>query len=221
MTATSDTRAGAGSRSRHSTAGWALQKPRGSGQRFSENVKSYLQGRFNVGVQTGRKCDPGQVSVEMRTAKQHDGTRRFSRAEWLTKVQEQSFFSRFAATRQKKQVSIATAGENEDEQLEQEALQREQLEERENNIQDVLNEIGLTNPITYDGNNICELTKARALSRFTVKDLKTMCDYFELPRKSTDRKKIKNIATFALCTGSLPFTLQTWEMLLTITNKGP
>lgn len=81
-----------------------------------------------------------------------------------------------------------TAGENEDEQHEQEALQREQLEEKENDIQEVLNEIGLTHPITYDGYDICELTKARALSRFTMKDLKTMCDYFELPRKSTDRK---------------------------------
>ena len=88
---------------------------------------------------------------------------------------------------QKKQVSRATAGEDEDEQLEQEALQRE-LEEKENDIQKVLNEIGLTHPITYDGYDICELTKQRALSRFTVKELKTMCDYFELPRKSTDRK---------------------------------
>ena len=67
-------------------------------------------------------------------------------------------------------------------------MQCEQLEEKENDIQEVLNEIGLTHPITYDGYDICELTKARALSRFTVKELKTMCDYFELPRKSTDRK---------------------------------
>ena len=68
------------------------------------------------------------------------------------------------------------------------SVQCEQLEEKENDIQEVLNEIGLTHPITYDGYDICELTKARALSRFTVKELKTMCDYFELPRKSTDRK---------------------------------
>ena len=99
----------------------------------------------------------------------------------------QSFFSRIAAT-QKKQVSRATAGEEEDEQLEQEALQRENLEEKENDIQEVLNEIGLTHLITYDAYDICELTKARALSRFTVKELKTMCDYFELPQKSTERK---------------------------------
>ena len=62
--------------------------------------------------------------------------------------------------RQKKQVSIATAGENEVEQLEQEALQREELEENENDIQEVLSEIGLTHPITYDGYDIRELTKA-------------------------------------------------------------
>ena len=74
--------------------------------------------------------------------------------------------------RQKKQVSIATAGENEVEQLEQEALWREELEENENDIQEVLSEIGLTHPITYDGYDICELTKAWALSRFTVKDLR-------------------------------------------------
>ena len=85
-------------------------------------------------------------------------------------------------------MSRATAGEDEDEQLEQEALQREQREEKENDIQEVLNEIGLTHPITYDGYDICELTKQRALSSFTVKELKTMCDYFERPRKSTDRK---------------------------------
>ena len=40
--ASGDAGPGAGSRSRHSTARWTLQKPRGSGQRFSENVKSYL-----------------------------------------------------------------------------------------------------------------------------------------------------------------------------------
>ena len=42
-----------------SEAGWASQKPRGSGTTFSENVKSYLQSRFSVGVETGRKSDPG------------------------------------------------------------------------------------------------------------------------------------------------------------------
>ena len=42
-----------------SDAGWALQKPRGDGTRFSDNVKSYLQSRFSVRVETSRRSDPG------------------------------------------------------------------------------------------------------------------------------------------------------------------
>jgi hypothetical protein len=68
-------------------AGWALQKPRGSGTRFSERVKQYLQSCFDVGVRTGRKADPVQVSVDMRNVKTADGQRAFSREESLTKVQ--------------------------------------------------------------------------------------------------------------------------------------
>ena len=58
-------------------AGWALQKPRGSGTRFSERVKQYLQSCFDLGVQTGRKADPALVSADMRTAKTADGQRVF------------------------------------------------------------------------------------------------------------------------------------------------
>ena len=76
-----------------SEAEWALQKPTGSGTRLLENGKSYLQSRFSVGVETGRKCDPGQVSADMRIARNPDGTRKFSRDEWLTKIQVQAFFS--------------------------------------------------------------------------------------------------------------------------------
>jgi len=104
----------------------------------------------------------------------------------------------FSPMRQKKQVSIATAGENED----------EQPEEKENDIQEVLNEIGLTHPITYDGYDICELTKARALSRFT----KTMCDYFELPRKSTDRKPIYTFKIYKFCRRTV--TVRRYAVLL-------
>ena len=64
--------------------GWALQKPRVGGTRFSENVKSYLTARFDVGTQTGRKADPSQVAADMRTTRNADGSRRFSRDEWLT-----------------------------------------------------------------------------------------------------------------------------------------
>ena len=62
-----------------SEVGWDLQRPRGIGTRFLENVKSFLQSRFSIGVETGRESDPGQVSADMRIAKNQDGTRKFSR----------------------------------------------------------------------------------------------------------------------------------------------
>ena len=85
-----------------SEAGWALQKPRGSGTRFSEDVKSYLQSWFSVRVETGRKSDPGQVSSDMRIAQNPDGTRKVSRDEWLMKIQVQAFFPHLAAAQRRR-----------------------------------------------------------------------------------------------------------------------
>lgn len=82
--------------------GWALQKPRGAGTRFTENVKVYLTMRFDDGEKTGRKADPTQVAADMRTARDIEGTRKFNRSEWLTKTQVQGFFSRLASMKQRK-----------------------------------------------------------------------------------------------------------------------
>ena len=41
--------------------GWALQKTRGSGTRFTEKVKGYLSSRFQTGERTGRKADPRKL----------------------------------------------------------------------------------------------------------------------------------------------------------------
>lgn len=133
-----------------SEAGWALQKPRGSGTRFSENVKSYLQARFDVGVQTGRKSDPVQVSADMRSAKNQDGTRKFSRDEWLTKVQVQAFFSRLAAA-QKKQVTQRHVEKDNENTLLDEDLAHLDQQNKDEDVQEVLSQIGLEHPITYDG----------------------------------------------------------------------
>ena len=70
--------------------------------------------------------------------------------------------------------------------LEDGLAQLEQKSEDED-VQEILSQIGVEHPITYHGYNICDLVKTGALSRFTVKELKVMCDNFELPRKSTDK----------------------------------
>ena len=76
--------------------GWALQRPEGSGTKFTEKVKGYLSSRFQTGERMGGKADPAQVAAEMRKAREADGTRKFTRNEWLTKRQVQSFFSRLS-----------------------------------------------------------------------------------------------------------------------------
>ena len=67
--------------------GWALHKPKGGAVRFSEKVRQYLTFKFEIGEQSERKEDPGQVSQDMRKAKGEKGERLFSREEWLTKAQ--------------------------------------------------------------------------------------------------------------------------------------
>ena len=177
--------------------GWALQKPRGGGARFSANVKTYLQSRFDTGELTGRKADPNQVSKEMRVARNLDGTRKFNREEWLTKTQIQSFFSRLAAKKRKRKTDGQgnalegddPQGENEEQLLEDEIGF---LNEKHRNhvIEEVLAKVGLEHPITYDGYNICELAKLDKLSQFKVKDLKEMCNFFELSPKAGGTKPL-------------------------------
>ena len=173
-------------------AGWALQKPRGSGIRFSESVKQYLQSYFDLGVRTGRKADPAQVSADMRNVKTTDGQREFSREEWLTKVQIKGFFSRLAAAQRKRTTVESSAGtysaDEGDEELLEEELARLEEKDREEEVHEVLSQIALEHPIQYEDHDICSLSKAGALMKLTVKELRAVCDYFELPHKSGDRK---------------------------------
>ena len=67
--------------------------------------------------------------------------------------------------------------ENEEQLLEDEI---EFLNEKHRNqvIEEVLDQVRLVHPITYDGYNICELAKLDKLSQFKVKELKEMCNFF-------------------------------------------
>ena len=173
-------------------SGWALQKPRGGGTRFSAKVKSYLTARFDVGTQTGRKSDPSQVTTDMKTTRNADGSRKFSRDEWLTKGQAQSFFSRLSAISKKRGVTRAENVESDDEG---DLLLHEEMvclidERRDKEIEDIFNEMDVIHPIMYDGYDICEQTKQEGLSKFNVKALKAICEHFELPFKSKDTKAV-------------------------------
>ena len=169
--------------------GWALQKPRGGGTRFTENVKVYLSKRFEIGETTGRKADPAQVAADMRKARDADGTRRFKRSEWLTKSQVQGYFSRLSALKRRKgTVSQAPEEDDDDDSLIEEEVSYLEDKARQNEVEDVVNEMGLMHPITYDGHDICEHVSRDTLRKFNVTTLKAMCAFFEIPFKTKELK---------------------------------
>ena len=99
--------------------GWALGKPRPGGVRFSEKLRMYLTAKFEVGEGTGRKADPEQVALSMRSASNERNERLFEREEWLTKTQITGYFSRLSSrqsSRGQEQASSTeeTSGEDED-----------------------------------------------------------------------------------------------------------
>ena len=72
--------------------GWALNKGRTGGVRFSENVRRYLTTRFEMGERTGKKANPEEIERQMRNARNERNERLFQREEWLTKTQRIFFF---------------------------------------------------------------------------------------------------------------------------------
>ena len=161
--------------------GWAVSKPRGS-VRFSEKVKEYLTARFTLGERTGRKADPAQVAVDMRNAKNESNARLFTREQWLTKSQVQSFFSRLAAMRRKDQGVIGISlDEEEDIQCVQENSERQDLVDKVNK------EIKVSHPICYDTYDLCERYHSNTLQKFNVVLLRAICSHFEIPVKLRDK----------------------------------
>ena len=72
--------------------GWALNKGRTGGVRFSENVRRYLTTRFEMEEGTGKKANPEEIERQMRNARNERNERLFQREEWLTKTQIMFFY---------------------------------------------------------------------------------------------------------------------------------
>ena len=155
----------------HCGLGWALQKPRGGGARFSENVKSYLTAKFDFGEDTGRKADPTQVAADMRVARNTDGERKFQRSEWLSKSQIQRFFSRLAASKRRTNKQELEDDDDHDDSLDEDEVAYLAEKERHMEVEEVVSKIGLVHPITHDGYDICERAKLDTLSNLTVPKL--------------------------------------------------
>ena len=163
--------------------GWALSKRRTSA-RFSQKVKDYLTTRLNLGERTGRKADPAQVVLDVRTAKNVSNEHLFNRSEWRTKTQIQGFFSRLAATRHKQPGTLVGLSVDEDDvECLQKDFERQELMEMLNS------EMNVSHPICYNRYDLCELHHSDSLRKFDVAMLKTICKHFEIPFKTRDRKQ--------------------------------
>ena len=148
--------------------GWAL-KSGASRKRFSEQQKNYLDGKFRVGEQSGRKADPASVARAMMTAKDVNGQKLFTSDEYLTASQVNSYFSRLAAKK-----SLPDNDGYED-QLDdtQNASYEAQIEELTKRI---VGDLGPTHPITHGAHNLCEIVLNSNLTKFSISILQEICE---------------------------------------------
>ena len=163
--------------------GWALQKPRGGGTRYSSQVKEYLKARFDAGEESGCKADPHQVAIDMRNARNKGNARLFSREEWLSRNQIQAYFSRLSVLK-RKQGSAATPPQVVQDDMHDVVEEEEWLQQ----VDEVYDKLSVQHPIYYDSYNLCDLCKIQKLGSFNVEMLKSICSHFEISFKSRDRK---------------------------------
>ncbi|KAL9954031.1 hypothetical protein ACROYT_G041519 [Oculina patagonica] len=190
--------------------GWALHKPHKK-TRFSEKVCDYLKRKFDIGQDTGRKEDPAQVSNDMRKARNPDGSRKFTRSEWLSKTQIQGFFSRLAAKRKQSGVQdVNSEGEDSDD-LDDDVEEEYACQLDEQLLQEtseaVVAAIGVKHPAMYDVYNLREMVKENKLFSFKVKMLREISNYFDIQTKARDSKsvlvqKLKEMVLDCSCLGN-------------------
>ena len=125
----------------------------------------------------------------MRKARNEDGSLLFQSDEYLTSLQIASFFSRLAA---KKSVLVSSSTSdlaNEDycDDL-LSAMAEKELEEMS---QEVINELSIQHPITFQSYNICEMSVTSKLSKFSIAVSEEICKHFELDTSTIKLKRKK------------------------------
>ena len=160
--------------------GWAL-KANKKLYRFNEKQKQYLQARFNIGQETGRKMDPNVVSSQMRKALDQDGKCLFNVSEFLSPQQVKSYFSRHAAKVRQQCDVLAEHIIAADEEANFCSLREAAC----SNIQ-------LQHPIEFNQYNICMMFSEDSLQKLKLGLLQEMCECLQLdvPKKRVRRKAL-------------------------------
>ena len=151
--------------------GWALKTSGSSRSRFTEDQKSYLTAKFQIGEQTGMKLDPADVARSMMCAKGQDGNLLFTAEDFLTPKQITGFFSRLASKKslpQNEQLHFVDI---------EEAVREARVEEL---VANVLGELVQKHPIVFDSYNLCELTSQKKLVNLSIQLLREICSGFNI-----------------------------------------
>jgi hypothetical protein len=165
------------------TKGWALKSARTS-KRFNEFQRSYLDGKFAIGQETGHKIDAAAVAKEMRYAKKKDGTRMIEAEEFLTETQIRGYFSRRAA-----KLRHGYEPDSDDEA----AAEEETNYSTTRNL--LVQDLGIQHPVTYHQYNLCEMSCGNKLSKLSIKLLQDICASMDIDTGNiTTRRKAPYIA---------------------------
>lgn len=167
--------------------GWALKSsPRKV--RFTQEQKNFLDIKYNLGEQTGKKSSGEDVARQMRRARGQDGKRLFAVDDFLTAQQITSYFSRMAA--KKKNVTEAEVDTEERENLIRdvtaEITERLVAEEEEQPVSEVESR-GCC--YSYKRVNLCCMSRGELRAKLTLSNLKSVCLKYGIQGVSENRKK--------------------------------
>ena len=184
--------------------GWALKGSK-KAARFTNDQRKYLEDKFRIGQETGRKADPEHVAQEMRYARNERGERRLTVAEFLTTGQIQSFFCRTAA-----KLRHAVAPEDEDEETDENDRAAEGFLSffSEKAFSDARNTILMqcapVHPIVYDTWNISAMNSSNKLSKLTVAQLREICSHFSMEDGPSGHRKKPYLDFISELVGACP-----------------
>lgn len=167
--------------------GWAL-KSSARKVRFTQEQKNFLDLKYNLGEQTGKKSSGEDVARQMRRVRGQDGKRLFAVDDFLTAQQITSYFSRMAA--KKKNVTEAEVDTEERENLIRdvtaEITERLVAEEKEQPVSEVQSRSCC---FSYGRVNLCCKSRDELRAKLTLSNLKSVCLKYGIQGVSGNRKK--------------------------------
>lgn len=175
--------------------GWAL-KSSARKVRFTEKQKNFLDLKYNLGEQTGKKSSGEDVAMQIRRARGKDGKRLFAVEDFLTAQQITSYFSRMAAKR--KNVSEAELETDERERMLQEVTS--EITARLATVTEAEQSVSELDSccFVYKRITLCCMERDELRAKLTLSNLKSICLKYGIQGLSGRKKEPYVNALFSL-----------------------